>query len=155
MQLATYLGAQATGVCSTRNVELVRSLGADRVVDYTAEDFTRSGETYDVIFDTIGKSSYARCRSFLAKHGRDVSTVGLWNNVLSLWTSVVGTKKVVAGMSVNKNEALPFIRDLIEAGTLTIVIDRRYALTDIVEAHRYVEAGRKRGNVVVSMPQAG
>ncbi len=155
VQLAAYFGAQVTGVCSTRNVELVRSLGADRVIDYTAEDFTRGGETYDVIFDTIGKSSYARCRSSLAKHGRYVSTVGLWNNVLTLWTSVVGTTKVVTGMSVNTNEALPFIRDLIEAGTLTIVIDRRYSLADIAEAHRYVEAGHKRGNVVISMPQAG
>jgi NADPH:quinone reductase-like Zn-dependent oxidoreductase len=153
VQLAKYFGAEVTGVCSTRNLELVRSLGADRVVDYTKEDFTERGESYDIIFDTVGKSSYARCKPSLTNHGRYVPTVGLWNNVLTLWTSVTGGKKVVTGMSSDKNEALPFLRDLIEAGTLTIVIDRRYPLTDIVEAHRYVEAGHKRGNVVVAVPQ--
>jgi NADPH2:quinone reductase len=132
-------------------VELVRSLGADHVVDYTKQDFTDSAETYDIIFDTVGRSSYARCRPLLAKHGRYVSTVGLWNNGLALWTSIRPGKKVVTGMSVNKNAALPYIRDLIEAGELRVVIDRRYTLTDIVEAHRYVDTGRKRGNVVVSV----
>jgi NADPH2:quinone reductase len=141
-----------TGVCSTGNVELVKSLGADRVVDYTKEDFTESGETYDIIFDTVGKSSFARCKPSLAKQGRYLPTVGLWNNVLMLWTSVTGGKEVVTGMSTDKNEALPFLRDLIEAGKLTIVINRRYPLTDIVEAHRYVEAGHKRGNVVITVP---
>lgn len=111
-----------------------------------------NAETYDVIFDTVGKSSYAQCKPSLATHGRYVSTVGLWNYVLALRTSLTGGKQVVTGMSVNKNDALPFLRDLIEAGELTIAIDRRYALATIVEAHRYVETGHKRGNVVVSVP---
>jgi NADPH2:quinone reductase len=153
VQLAKHFGAEVTGVCSTGNLELVRSLGADRVVDYTKEDFTRSGETYDIIFDTVGKSSFARCRPALTGHGRYVPTIGLWNNVLTLWTSITGGKKVVTGMSVDKNDALSFLSNLIEAGKLAIVVDRRYALTDIVEAHRYVEGGHKRGNVVVTVAQ--
>jgi NADPH2:quinone reductase len=155
VHLAKHFEADVTGVCSTRNVERVRALGADRVVDYTKEDFTESGETYDIIFDAVGKSSYARCKPSRTKRGRYVPTVGLWNNVLMLWTSVTSGRKVVTGMSANKNDALPFVRELIEAGKLTIVIDRCYALTDIVEAHRYVDAGHKRGNVVVAVAATG
>jgi NADPH2:quinone reductase len=151
VQLAKHFGARVTGVCSTRNVDLVTSLGADSVIDYTRTDFTRGGERYDIIFDTVGKSSYGRCRRSLTERGRYVSTVGLDNAVLALVTPVTGGRRVVTGMSVRKDKALPFLRDLIEAGQLRIVIDRRYALADIVEAHRYVDTGHKRGNVAVSV----
>jgi NADPH2:quinone reductase len=152
VQLAKHLGAEVIGVCGPRNVELVRSLGADRVIDYTEADFTTSGERYDVIFDTVGKSSFARCRRSLTRTGRYVSTVGLWNNVLALWTAVRGGPTVVTGMSVDKRDSLAYLADLFEANKLTIVVDRRYPLAEIVEAHRHVETGHKRGNVVVTVP---
>jgi NADPH:quinone reductase-like Zn-dependent oxidoreductase len=152
VQLAKHLGAEVTGVCGPRNVELVSSLGADRVVDYTRHDFTRDGERYDVIFDAVGKSSFARCRTSLTRTGRYVSTVGLWNNVLALWTVVRGGPRVVTGMSVDKRGLLAYVTELIEADKLRVVVDRRYPLTEIVEAHRYVETGHKRGNVVVALP---
>jgi NADPH2:quinone reductase len=151
VQLAKHFGAEVTGVCGPGNVELVRSLGADRVVDYTKQDFARTGETYDVIFDAVGKSSYAHCRDALTARGSYVTTVGLWNNARAVWTSVRGGRTVVTGMSVNKQESLPYVRELVEAGKLAIVVDRRYPLSEIVEAHRYVETGHKRGNVVVTI----
>lgn len=151
VQLAKHFGAEVTGVCGGRNVELVRSLGADKVIDYTKEDFTDTGERYDVIFDTVGKSSFSRCRGALTESGRYASTTGLLNYVLSAWTFIVGGRRVVSGMSVDKRKALVFLKGLIEAGTLKIVIDRTYPLDRIAEAHRYVEQGHKRGNVVVSV----
>jgi NADPH:quinone reductase-like Zn-dependent oxidoreductase len=154
VQLAKHLGADVTGVCGPGNVELVRSLGADRVIDYTTVDFTRTGDTYDVIFDTVGKSSFARCRHALSERGSYVTTVGMWNNVRALWTSVRGGRQVVTGMSVKKNGSLPLIKELVETGKLTIVVDRCYPLSEIVEAHRYVETGHKRGNVVVMVRPA-
>ncbi|MDP3066942.1 MAG: NAD(P)-dependent alcohol dehydrogenase [Methanobacteriaceae archaeon] len=154
VQLAKYFGAEVTGVCSTANLELVKSLGADKVIDYTKEDFTRSCETYDIIFDTVGKSSFSRCKGLLKKNGRYVVTVmGLAPLVQTLWTRVIGSKKVIFTMSIEKTEALVFIKELIEAGKLKPVIDRRYPLEQIAEAHKYVEKGHKKGNVVIKIEE--
>lgn len=151
VQLAKLFGAEVTGVCSTRNVELVKSLGADTVIDYTKQDFTRNKAAYDIIFDTVGKSSFAQCKDSLKRNGRYLPTTGLQNHFLMLWTSITSDKKVISGMSVEKNEALAFLKDLIEAGKLKIIIDRCYPLEQIAEAHRYVEKGHKKGNVVITV----
>ncbi|HEY5856730.1 MAG TPA: NAD(P)-dependent alcohol dehydrogenase [Aldersonia sp.] len=151
VQLAKLLGAEVTGVCGPTNIELVKSLGADRVIDYTEEDFTQNTEAYDIVFDTIGKTSFADCKASLASDGSYLSTSGLNNVPLSLWTSLRGGKRVIAGMSVRKNDALMYIKELIETDRLRIVIDRRYALEQIVEAHRYVDTGHKSGNVVITV----
>jgi NADPH:quinone reductase-like Zn-dependent oxidoreductase len=151
VQLAKYFGADVTGVCSTANLELVRSLGADRVIDYTEEDFTENGRTYDIIFDTVGRSSFSLCKGSLKKGGRYLLTVGWGGYLVMLWTSVAGGKKLLTGMSVRKTDELAFLRELIEAGHMRPVIDRRFTLEEIVEAHRYVEGGHKRGNVVITV----
>ena len=151
VQLGKHFGAHVTGVCSTGNVDLVRSLGADVVIDYTREDFTRGTDRYDIIFDTVTKSSYARCRPVLRETGCYLPTTGLANNLLAAWTAARPGPRVKVGMSVQKNEALVFLRGLIEAEQLRTVIDRTYALEEIVDAHRYVDTGRKRGNVVVTL----
>lgn len=151
VQLAKHLGAEVTGVCGGRNVELVRSLGADHVVDHTRENFTENGRRYDIVFDAVGRSSYSACRRSLTRTGRYLATTGLVNYPLAVWTTVRGGPRVITGMSVEKNAALVFLRELIEAGRLRIIIDRRYPLEQIVDAHRYVETGHKSGNVVISV----
>ena len=151
VQLAAHFGAEVTGVCSTRNVDFVKSLGAKRVIDYTRDDFTQANELYDIVFDTAGKSSFAACRGTLASGGRYVATTGLANYVLAFCTRLGPGKRVVTGMSVDKSEALPYLRSLIEDGRLRIVIDRCYSMEDIVEAHRYVDSGHKRGNVAIKV----
>jgi NADPH:quinone reductase-like Zn-dependent oxidoreductase len=151
VQLARHFGAEVTGVCRTRNVEFVKSLGADRVIDYTREDFTQAATQHDIVFDTAGKSSFTACRKALKQGGRYVTTTGLVNYLLAFCTRWGRGKRVITGMSVDKSEALPFLRSLIEAGQLRIVIDRCYPLEQIVEAHRYVESGRKRGNVAITV----
>ncbi|HMK53451.1 MAG TPA: NAD(P)-dependent alcohol dehydrogenase [Methanobacteriaceae archaeon] len=152
VQLAKYFGAEVTGVCSTANLDLVKSLGADKVVDYTKEDFTRNGETYDIIFDTVGKSSFSRCKGSLKENGRYIVTVMELAPILqTIWTKVIGNKKVIFNMSIDKTEALVFIRELIEAEKLKPVIDRHYPLEQTAEAHKYVEKGHKKGNVVINV----
>jgi NADPH2:quinone reductase len=153
VQLACYFGADVTGVCSAKNVELVKSLGAQQVVDYTQQDFTQNGQTYDLIFDAVGKSSFARCKPSLRPNGRYLVTKGnmLMNYAMTWWTSLRSGPKFVFGLSIEKNEALIFLKDLIESGRLKPVIDRCYPLEKVAEAHRYVEVGHKRGNVVISM----
>ena len=153
MQLARYFGAEVAGVCSSANVGLVKSLGAARVFDYTQEDFSKSGETYDIIFDTLGRSSFLRCMDSLKKNGRYLVTNGnmLRNYLLMLWTSIVGGKKFAYGLSIEKNKSLDFVRELIEAGKIKPVIDRCYPMEQIVEAHRYVDKGHKKGNVVITV----
>jgi len=154
VQLARYFGAEVTGVCSTTNMEMVRSLGADKVIDYTKEDFTKSGETYDIIFDTVGKTSFSRSRSSLGKNGRYILTVfDLPQLVQMLWTSMTGNKKVICGIATEKKEDLIFLKELVEAGKIRSVIDKRYPLEQAVEAHAYAEKGHKKGNVVITLDQ--
>ena len=148
VQLAKYFGADVTGVCSTTNIEMVKSLGADKVIDYTKKDSTKSDKTYDVIFDTVRKTSFSRCKSSLKQRGIYITVD--WPLITALWTSIVSSRKVVFGIA-KRIEDLTFLRELIEAGKLKSVIDRRYPLEQIVEAHRYVESGHKKGNVVVTV----
>jgi len=149
VQLAKYFGAEVTGVCSTTNIEMVKSLGADKVIDYTKEVFTKSGQTYDIIFDAVSKTSFSRCKSSL-KQGRRYLTTD-WPFLQALWTSKVGTKKVIVGIASQNPEDLIFLKELVEAGKLKSVIDRRYPLEQTAEAHRYVDKGHKKGNVVITV----
>jgi len=156
VQLAKYFGADVTAVCSTKNAELARSLGADRVIDYTQQDFTKSGETYDVIFDAVGKLSFGRCRNSLRPGGIYLPTDGLWNLILVPLTSIVGDKKVRFAIPPRfaKKDVL-FLKELIEAGKYRAVIDRRYPLEDVVDATRYVETQQKTGNIVLTVNGGG
>jgi NADPH:quinone reductase-like Zn-dependent oxidoreductase len=154
VQLADYFGAEVTAVCDTRNVELVRSLGADAVVDYLQEDFAKNGKTYDVVFDAVGKHSFRRSRRALKPGGLYVDTdLGfMWHvPALALATRWIGDKKVVLGVARYTKEDVLFLKELIEAGRYRAVIDRTYPLEDVVEATRYVETGQKTGNVVLSL----
>lgn len=152
VQLARYFGAEVTGVCSTTNLEMVKSLGADKVIDYTKEDFTKNGQIYDIIFDTVGKSSFSRCKSSLKQKGSYLlANPKLSQKVRGLWTSMTSGKKVIYGAASQNAEDLIFLKELIEAGKIKTVIDRRYPLEQIVEAHRYVDKGHKKGNVVITV----
>ena len=152
VQLAKYFGAEVTAVCSTKNIELVKSLGADKVVDYSKENFEETGDAYDIIFDTIGKSSFGRCKKSLRSGGKYVVTsLSLKVIIQSLLTSLGSKKRVIFGMSVNKTEALNFIRVLIEEGKLKTIIDRQFPFEDLPAAHEYVEKGHKQGNVVITL----
>jgi NADPH:quinone reductase-like Zn-dependent oxidoreductase len=157
VQLAKYYEAEVTGVCSTANLEWVKSLGADQVIDYTQEDFTENGKTYDIIFDTVGKCSSSECKDSLKNDGIYLTTVPTPVIMLqALWTAWSGSKKVkfmAAGLrpSREKIKDLVFLTELIESGKIKPVIDRRYPLEQIVEAHRYVEQGHKKGNVVITV----
>jgi len=152
VQLAKYFEAHVTAVCGTRNVELVRSLGADRVVDYTRDDFTKNGQTYDVIFDAVGKQSFARCRGSLNRGGSYLATDGLRNLFLAQWTSRVGDRKVLFSIPprYTKQDVL-LLKELIEAGKYRAVIDRCFPFDDVVEGTRYVETERKTGNVILTL----
>ncbi|MFC1893596.1 NAD(P)-dependent alcohol dehydrogenase, partial [Chloroflexota bacterium] len=157
VQLAKYFGAEVTGVCSTTNLELVKSLGADEVIDYTKEDFTKSGQTYDIIWDMFGKSSLSHCKNSLKQRGIYITTAPTPMSLLQmLWTSKFSSKKVKGGPSAllparEKTKDLVFLRELIEAGKIITIVDKSYPLEQIAEAHRYVEKGHKRGNVVITM----
>ncbi len=151
VQLSTYFGAHVTAVCNTKNVELVRSLGADEVVDYLREDFTKNGETYDVILDAVGKHAFSRCRGSLNPRGLFVATDRLHNFVLALWTSRIGDKKVVFTIPRLTKKDVLVLKELIEAGHYRAVIDRTYPLEDVIEATRYVETWQKTGNVVLTL----
>lgn len=152
VQLAKHFGADVTGVCSTANVELVRSLGAAHVIDYTKEDFTRNGETYDVIVDTVGTAPFSRSKDSLKEKGRLLQVLaGLPDMLLMPWVAMTSSKKIVAGSATGSAEALRLLAELAQAGHFRPVIDRRYPLERLAEAHSYVETGRKKGNVIITL----
>ncbi|KQU18636.1 NAD(P)-dependent alcohol dehydrogenase [Peribacillus sp. TH24] len=152
VQIAKYFGADVTGVCSTTNLELVKSLGADQVIDYAREDFSSKGETYDVIFEAVDKSSFSACMKSLKKDGTYINVTVPLPGVRMLWTKLTSNRKLILGQNSPENsEALNFLKELVETGKLKVVIDRYYAFEEIVEAHRYVEKGHKKGNVVITV----
>ena len=157
VQVARYFGAEVTGVCSTANLEMVKTLGASRVIDYTKEDFTKTGQTYDIIFDTVGKTSFSRCKSLLKQKGIFLES-GFGAGILPhvFWTSMFGSKKArIAATGIrppkDRTKDLILLKELLEAGKIKPVIDRRYSLEEIAEAHRYVDQGHKKGNVVITL----
>jgi NADPH:quinone reductase-like Zn-dependent oxidoreductase len=155
--LLRHFGAEVTAVCDTKDVELVRSLGAPRVIDRLAEDFTKNGETYDVIFDAVGKHSFRRCRHSLKPGGTYISMdlgYGYHLPFLSLVTRFVGSRRATVGLGRYRQEDLVLVKELVESGKYRPVIDRTYALGEIVEAASYVESGRKAGNVVLRVDEA-
>ena len=152
VQIARYYGAEVTGVCGTPRLEYVKSLGADRVIDYTEEDFAQNGETYDLIFDILGRSSYSRCKNSLKPKGIYLLASFKMKALLQmLWTGMVGSKKVICVLSSEKSEDLVFVKELIEAGKYKSIVDRCYPLEQAAEAHRYAESGLKRGQVVITV----
>jgi len=152
VQIAKSYGAHVTGLCSTANVELVRSLGADRVIDYTKEDFTASGHTYDVIFSTVGKASYVQCKNLLERGGIYLTSFASPSDFLHMaLPHRFSGHRVIGGGSKGDPADASYIKTLVEAGKLKAVIDRRYPLEAMVEAHRYAEQGHKRGNVVINV----
>lgn len=152
LQLAKNYGAEVTGVCSSPRLELIRSLGADKVIDYTMEDFTKNGERYDLIFDILGRSSFSRCKGSLTPNGRYLLASFKMRQIFQmLWTSIIGSKKVICALASEKPEDLDFLKELVEAGKIKTVIDRCYPLEQTAEAHRYVEKGLKKGHVVITL----
>lgn len=151
VQLASNLGAHVTAVCNGKNIELLRSLGADEVVDYEQEDFTKNGETYDVVLDAVGKHSFARCRRSIVPGGRFVATDRFVNLPLAYLTRWFGERRVVFDFARQSRDDVLLLRDLLAAGTYRPVIDRTYPLDDVVEATRYVESWQKTGNVVLTL----
>ncbi|MEH7612782.1 NAD(P)-dependent alcohol dehydrogenase [Gottfriedia acidiceleris] len=153
IQLAKYFGTEVTALCSTSNLELVRALGANEVIDYTNEDFAKSKKTYDIIFDTVGKSSFPNCKRLLNKDGVYLLSA-VWKISVyfqAIWSNIISNKKTILGVANMNYEDLNYIKALIEADKLKAVIDRQYPLEQIVEAHRYVEKGHKKGNVVINI----
>ena len=154
IQLAKYWGAEVTAVDSMKKLDMLRSIGADHVVDYTQENFTKIGETYDVIFDVIGKASYSGCLRSLKENGIYLmSNPSLIRSIRGRWTSMRTSKKVIGGTATSNTEDLIFLREVIEAGHLQSVIDRIFPLEETAEAHRYVETGQKIGNVVITVDE--
>ena len=152
VQLAKHFGADVTGVCSTANVELVKSLGANHVIDYTQDDFTKDSETYDIIMDTVGTAPFSRSKGSLKEGGRLLLVLGGLPDMLEIpWVRMTSSKRVIAGPAAEHAEDLRFLAELAEAGEFKPVIDRRYPFEHIAEAHRYVDTGRKKGNVIITM----
>jgi len=155
VQIAKYFGANVTGVCSTKNVELVKSLGADKVIDYTTEDFSKTDEMYDLIFEAVNKSSFSDCLKVLKKDGTYINVTEPLPSVQMLWAKLTkGKKLIMSRNSPETSEALHFLKELVEKGEVKVVIDRTYEFDEIVEAHQYVEKGHKRGNVVINVEPA-
>jgi NADPH:quinone reductase-like Zn-dependent oxidoreductase len=156
VQLARYYGAEVTGVCGTPRVAFVKSLGADRVIDYTQQDFTQNGETYDLIFDILGKSSFSRCKNSLKEDGIYLlASFKLRQLAQMLWTSLTGRRKVVCALSTDSPRDLDFIKELVEAGQFQALVDRCFPLEQAAQAHRYAESGQKAGPVVISLDPSG
>jgi len=152
VQLAKHYGAEVTGVCGTPRMEFVKAIGADKVIDYTKEDFTKNGETYDLIFDIMNKTSFAKCKTSLTPNGIYLLASFKMKQVgQMLWTSITGGKKVICGMAMEKPEDIVTVKELIEAGKIKTIIDKRFSMNQAAEAHRYVENGSKKGNVVITL----
>lgn len=152
IQLAKSYGAIVTGVCSTTNIDLVKSIGADKVIDYTKEDFTQNGEIYDVIFDTVNSIPVFRSLKSLSANGKMIlSAAGLWEMIQGLWISIASKRKVMTGVISHNAADILFLKNLMEAGKYKAVIDKQFALEQIVEAHAYVEKGHKKGNITISI----
>lgn len=158
VQLAKHFGARVTGVCSTANLDMVKSLGADEVIDYTKEDFSKSGRVYDMIVETVGKAGYSRCLKSL-KRGAPLVLITISGGLGSIlgdvvrqqWISITRAAKIIGGVTRPAPEDLSFLKSLIEAGKLRTVIDKRYPLQEIAEAFRYAEAGHKKGHVIINI----
>ena len=154
VQLAKHFGADVTGVCSSANVELVRSLGAAHVIDYTQDDFTQNGASYDIIVDTVGTAPFSRSKDSLKDGGRLLMVLGGLPDMLQIpWVSMTSSNKIIAGPAAGRADDLRFLAKLAEAGEFKPVIDRRYPFERIAEAHSYVDTGRKKGNVVITLEQ--
>ncbi len=152
VQLARHFGAEVTGVCGTPRLEFVKALGADKAIDYTREDFTKNGETYDLIFDILGKSSFSSCQNSLKPNGIYLLASFKMKQLFQmLWTSMRNGKKVICALSSESPEDLVLVKRLIEEGKIRSIIDRRYPLEQIAEAHRYVEKGYKTGSVIITV----
>lgn len=152
VQLAKSFGADVTGVCSTANIALVKSIGANKVIDYTKEDFAGNGETYDVIFDAVNAISVSRSMKSLNKNGIMIlSAAGMSEMLQGLWISMTSNKRVLTGVISHKATDIIFLKELIEAGKFKPVIDRTYPLEQIAEAHAYAEKGRKKGNIAINI----
>lgn len=150
IQLAKYFGARVTGICSTANIDLVKSLGADEVIDYTKSDFTKNSETYDIIFDTVNKIPFSNGIKSLNKNGILIlSSAGMSEMLQGFWTSMTNSKKVLTGVISHNADDINFLKNLIESNKLKPVIDKTYPLEQIAEAHTYVEKGHKKGNVAI------
>jgi len=153
VQLAKYFGAEVTGVCGTPRLEFVKSLGADKVIDYTKEDFTQNGETYDLIFDILGRSSFSKLKRSLKPNGIYLLASFKMKALLQmLWTSLTGSKqKVICAFANETAESLVFIKGLVEEGKVKTIVDKHFPMEQAAEAHRYAETGHKRGNVVITL----
>jgi NADPH:quinone reductase-like Zn-dependent oxidoreductase len=152
VQIAKHFGATVTGVCSTANIDLVKSLGADKVIDYAKDDFAQNGEKYDVIIDTVNKVSFSRSLQSLNKSGLLIlSAAGMSEMIQGFWTSMTSNKKVLTGVISHSAEDIKFLKALLETGELRPVIDKTYSLEQIAEAHAYVENGHKKGNVAITV----
>ena len=152
VQLAKHFGTHVTAVCSTVNLEMVKSLGADEVIDYTQDDFTKTGATYDIIFDVVAKRSFRECKGSLNNGGIYLSTVITWGLLFRmLWTKMAGSKKAKFGMGAGKPGDIEFMKELVEAGELRAIIDRTYSLEQMPEAHTYVELGHSKGKIVITI----
>lgn len=152
VQLARHFGAEVTGVCSRANVELVRSLGASHVIDYTQEDFTKNGIEYDVIIDAVGTAPYSRSQASLTEQGRLLLIIAPLAAMLQIpWVSLTSRKKIIAGVAIGRREDLQLLAELAAAGEYQPVLDRQYPFEEMAEAHRYVDGGRKKGSVTLSL----
>jgi NADPH:quinone reductase-like Zn-dependent oxidoreductase len=153
VQLAKhYYGAEVSGVCSTEGVEYVKRLGADKVIDYKNQDFTKNGEAFDLIFDVLGRASFSKVKASLKPNGIYLSVSFKMKKLLQmLWTSITGGKRVICALAVPKSEDLIFIKDLIEQGKMTTIIDKTFPMEEVAAAHQYFESGNKKGNVVITL----
>ena len=157
VQLIKHYGAEVTGVCGTPRLGFVRALGADKVIDYTVEDFTQNGETYDLIFDVLGRSSFSRCKNSLTENGRYFLASFKARDLLDmLRTSIASSKKVICALALPERiDDLAEIKELIEAEVITAIIDKHFPLEQTAEAHRYVEGGHKKGHIAITVAHNG